>query len=134
MKTGTSSLTDRLMGGLFRWLTRIVLLLTALVFFICLLTVATGLLLVWGVRALWARLLGRPVTPWVFRVDPRAHWSGFGQPAGRGPLPQRGPQSPRGPISQRGPTEVTDVTEVKDVTDVIPRDIKNPEKPTDRVN
>ena len=116
------------MGGLFRWLTRIVLLLAALVFFICLLTVATGLLLVWGVRALWARLLGKPVTPWVFRVDPRAHWSGFGQPARRGPLPQRGP------ISPRGPTEVTDVTDVKDVTDVIPRDIKNPEKPPDRVN
>ena len=125
MKTGTSSLTDRLMGGLFRWLTRIVLSLAALVFFICLLTVATGLLLVWGVRALWARLLGKPVTPWVFRVDPRAHWSGFGQPAGRGP------QSPRGPISQRGPTEGIDVT---DVTDVIPREIKNSEKPTDSVN
>lgn len=125
MKTGTSSLTDRLMGGLFRWLTRIVLSLAALVFFICLLTVATGLLLVWGVRALWARLLGKPVTPWGFRVDPRAHWSGFGQPAGRGP------QSPRGPISQRGPTEGIDVT---DVTDVIPREIKNPEKPTDSVN
>ena len=116
------------MGGLFRWLTRIVLLLTALVFFICLLTVATGLLLVWGVRALWARLLGRPVAPWVFRVDPRAHWSGFGPPAGRGP------QSPRGPISQRGLTEGTDVMDVTEVTDVIPRAIKNPEKLTDRVN
>ena len=122
MKTGISSLID----GLFRWLARFVLVLAGLVFFVCLLTVATGLLAVWGVRALWARLTGKPVVPWVFRVDPRAHWSGFGQP------PARGPQSEGGRGKQHGRKEVMDITEVTEVTDVIARDIKSAEKPTER--
>lgn len=47
------------------------------------LVVATGLLAVvvlfaafWGLGSVWARLTGRPVTPFVMRVDPRA---GFGR-------------------------------------------------------
>jgi hypothetical protein len=95
-----------------RWLIRVVLLLAALVFFFCLLTVATMLLAVWLVRALWARLTGKPVAPWVFRVDPRAHWSGFGQAPERAPATQR---------------------DDRDVIDVIPREIKAAQKPADRV-
>ncbi len=48
------------------------------------LAIAVGLLCllltfasVWGLRALWAKLTGRPVTPWVMRVDPRTGWSHF---------------------------------------------------------
>ena len=44
-------------------------------FFLSLLGAAAVLALVWGLRALWARLTGRPVTPWVMRMDPRTGWS-----------------------------------------------------------
>ena len=33
------------------------------------------LALVWALRAGWARLTGRPVTPWVMRMDPRTGFS-----------------------------------------------------------
>ena len=58
-----------------RWSLRIFLLLAATVFFLSLLAVASLLALVWGARALWARLTGRPVAPWVMGVNPRAAWS-----------------------------------------------------------
>jgi hypothetical protein len=40
---------------------------------------ALGLLLlaVWLVRALFARLTGRPVTPWAFKINRQAQWSRF---------------------------------------------------------
>ena len=63
------------MAGLTRWLIRAVLLAAGLVLFFSLLAVALGLALVWGLRALWARLTGQPVVPWTMRVDPRSGWS-----------------------------------------------------------
>jgi hypothetical protein len=48
-----------------KWAARIFLLLAAAVFVLSLLVVAGMLALVWGARALWAKLTGRPVTPWV---------------------------------------------------------------------
>lgn len=54
---------------------RIFLLLAATVFFLSLLAAASLLALVWGARALWAKLTGRPVTPWVMGVNPAAAWS-----------------------------------------------------------
>ena len=62
-------------AGLLRWLIRSVLLLAGLVFFVGLLAVMLVLALVWGLRFLWARLTGRPITPWVMQVDPRTGWS-----------------------------------------------------------
>jgi hypothetical protein len=123
LKTGISSLISGLFSGLSRWLTRLLLVLAALVFFVCLLTVAALLLAVWLVRALWARLTGKKVAPWVFRVDPRAHWSGFGPPPARGQGTSRG---------STGVIDVVDVTDVTDVTDVIAREIKVAGKSTDR--
>lgn len=62
---------------LLRLVLRIVLLAMALVFIASLVVAGALLLAVWAVRRLWARLTGRPVSPWVFRVDPRAQWSRF---------------------------------------------------------
>lgn len=56
------------------------------------------------VRAAWARLTGKPVTPWVMRVDPRAAWTWGTQRAQGRPAP-----SPLRP----GPREVADVTDVE---------------------
>lgn len=58
-----------------RWAVRIFLLIAATVFFLSLLAAASLLALVWGARALWARLTGRPVTPWTMGVSPAAAWS-----------------------------------------------------------
>lgn len=58
-----------------RWSVRIFLLIAATVFFLSLLAAASVLALAWGVRSLWARLTGRPVTPWTMGVSPAAAWS-----------------------------------------------------------
>ncbi len=89
---------------IFQWVLRVGLLLVGLVFFASLLVVAALLLTLWLVRAMWARLTGRPVAPWVFRVDPRAQWNRFNRGAdGDG---QSVPARPGGPA---GVGEVTDV-------------------------
>lgn len=64
------------MQTLFTFLIRLVLLAAGLVFAASLLVVMTLVASAWGLRSAWARLTGRPVTPFVFRMDPRA---GFGQ-------------------------------------------------------
>lgn len=72
-----------LIDAVIRLVLRVVLLLMALVFIASLLLAAGVLLAVWFVRRSWARLTGRPVSPWVFRVDPRAQWSRFYHAADR---------------------------------------------------
>src|SRR3990167_1309635 len=63
------------LAGLIRFLVRVLLVAVGLVFFLSLLAAALVLALVWGLRAVWARITGRPVTPWTVRIDPRAGWS-----------------------------------------------------------
>ena len=65
---------------LVRFLLRLLLALAGLVFLASLLAVALLLLLVWGLRALWARLRGRPVQPLVLTVLRRAQWERFYRP------------------------------------------------------
>ncbi len=86
---------------------RAVLLLMGLVFFVSLLAAALVLLVLWLVRSLWARMLGRPVTPWAFRVNPRAQWNRFYRAPGQG----------------RASRPAAD-----DVIDVVPREIKMPDQ------
>lgn len=68
----------------FGLLLRLVLALLGLVFLLSLLTVALALLALWGLRALWARLTGRPVQPLAFTILRRAQWQRFYRP-GAGP-------------------------------------------------
>ena len=63
------------LAGLTGWLIRAVVVVAGLVMFLSLLAAVLVLALVWGLRALWARLTGRPVMPWTLRVDPRTGWS-----------------------------------------------------------
>ena len=64
------------MQAIFNVLLKLVLLVAGLVFAASLLFVAVLFMLLWGLRALWARLTGQPVSPFIMRVDPR---TGFGQ-------------------------------------------------------
>lgn len=59
------------MNVLFRWLVRAVLLAAGLVFALSLTVAFVGLVLGWAVRSSWARLTGRPLRPFVMRMDPR---------------------------------------------------------------
>lgn len=63
------------LAGLTRWLIRAVVVVAGLVMFLSLLAAVLVLALAWGLRALWARLTGRPVMPWAMRVDPHTGWS-----------------------------------------------------------
>ena len=92
---------------IFSLIFRAVLLLMGLVFFVSLLAAALVLLVIWLLRSLWARMRGRPVTPWAFRVDPRAHWGRF----------YRGPQPGSASRSRDD-----------DVIDVVPREVKMPDQ------
>ena len=62
-------------AGLVRLLVRVALVAAGLVVFLSLLLAALVLALSWGLRAAWARVTGRPVTPWVMHLDPRSGWS-----------------------------------------------------------
>jgi len=77
-----AGLTDFL-AGLTRWLMRALLVVAGLVMFLSLLAAVLVLAIAWGLRALWARLTGRPVVPWTLRVDPRTGWSTVYRSTGR---------------------------------------------------
>ncbi|HEY5582633.1 MAG TPA: hypothetical protein VIK56_15995 [Rhodoferax sp.] len=62
---------------------RMALLLAGLIFMASLLAVALLVLLLWLLRALWAKLTGQPVSPWTFQVNRQAMWQRFYRPPGR---------------------------------------------------
>jgi hypothetical protein len=98
------------MEFLFKLILRLVLLAAGLVVAFCLLVAAGALLAVWGMRMGWARLTGRPVTPFIFRVNPRA---GFGR-VYRGTAPTGAPAQAEAAGSGRKP--------IADITDVVPKE------------
>jgi hypothetical protein len=53
------------------FLIRLFLVAAGLLFAASMAVAAVLMLVVWGVRAGWARLTGRPVMPFVVRIDPR---------------------------------------------------------------
>lgn len=106
-----------------RWSLRIGLMLIGLVFFVSLLAVAAVLALVWGVRALWARLTGRPVTPWVMRMRPQAGWQTVYR-SGAQWMAQTGPSARS--AEPYGASRGHGVLPAADVTDVQPREVREP--------
>ncbi len=100
------------MDTVLRFLLRAVLLAAGLLFAASLALAALLLVAVWGLRMLWARLTGRPVTPFVMRVDPR---SGFSRMYRSGPFtPAQAPGEPPAPQPPR--------RAIADVTDVVPKE------------
>jgi len=96
------------MPALMNLILRVVLLLAGLVFAASL-AVATVLLLVgWTLRAGWARLTGRPVAPFIVRIDPRRGFERMYRGAAQGS------RTPRA-------DSVRPAREIADVTDVEPR-------------
>lgn len=64
------------MQSVFGFMLRLVLLLAGLVVAASIALAVLLLLAFWGLRMLWAKLSGQPVTPFVMRFDPR---TGFDQ-------------------------------------------------------
>jgi hypothetical protein len=61
----------------------------------------------WGVRSAWAKLTGRPVVPFMMRMDPRA---GFDRMYRR---PAQASRTPRADAVQPQPKVAADVTDVE---------------------
>ena len=111
-------IVDKMLNLVVGWVLKAVLLVAGLVIFLSFLTAAALLAAVWGLRALWARITGRPVTPWVMGVDPRNAWraaAGKGWRRGASDEPTEPPTPPQsgaaGPLLRPlpGTEEVTDV-------------------------
>jgi flagellar biosynthesis protein FlhB len=83
---------------------RLLLLIAGLVFALSLLVAMAVLMALWGMRALWGKLTGKPVQPFIMRMNPR---SGFDQVFKR---------------AQRSDTQAgKSKRELHDVTDVEPK-------------
>ena len=92
------------------FLLRLVLFAVGLVFAASLAAAAVVLLALWLVRTAWARLTGRPVTPFIVRIHPRSGFQG---------LFRRTTAQP-GTTPRAEPTHST--RHAGDVTDVEPKD------------
>ncbi len=90
------------------FLVRLGLLLAGLVFFASLLAVGLVVLVLWLLRALWARLTGQPVSPWTFQMNRQAVWQRFYRQA-------QGQPGRAADADNVVDAEVNDVTEVTDV-------------------
>lgn len=127
-----------LIAGLIGWILRAFLLLAGVVMFLGVLVLVLVFALVWGLRALWARLTGGSINPWDMPLDPRAIWRTVYERGQNRWNP--GASKTRGMGGDA--SEVTDVTEVRetpgewpesqfsrfptdDVTDVQPREPRN---------
>jgi len=65
-----------IVAGAFQWALRFVVFAAGALLFIGLLALGALLALLWLARTLWARLTGRPSTPWTMHVmNPREGWS-----------------------------------------------------------
>ena len=87
---------------------RLVILGAGLLFAASLAVAFMPMLAVWTLRAAWAKLTGRPVVPFVIRIDPRAEFDRMYRGT------EHGSRTPRG--DSVGPGRA-----VGDVTDVEPR-------------
>ena len=99
---------NEVIATVIRWTLRLVVFAMGLVLFLSLLAAALLLASLWIVRALWARVTGRPVTPWVMRMDPRSGWSTVRRSTARWTAPRPAAGSGR---------------ERADVTDVVAREL-----------
>ena len=95
---------------------RFILFCLGLVFAASLAVAVLLLAAVWGVRYGWARLTGKPVTPWVMRFDPRSGFERFraaqrpAEPTAADVVSARARgQSARSPVALGDLGEVTDV-------------------------
>ena len=96
------------MPTLMTFVLRLFLLIAGALFAASLAVAIVLMLTVWTLRAAWARLTGRPVLPFVVRIDPRAGFERMYRAR------ERASRTPCTDASERG-------RKIADVTDVEPR-------------
>jgi flagellar biosynthesis protein FlhB len=85
-----------------RFLVRILLVVAGLVFAASLMVLMLVLLALWCLRAVWCKLTGQPINPFVMRMNPRAGFDQVFKQAERGERPSIKPK-------RSGMDDVTDV-------------------------
>lgn len=103
---------NEVVAGVIRWTLRLAVFAMGVVFFLSLLAAAAVLAVVWALRALWARLTGKPVAPWTMRMDPRTGWSTVYRSTAR--------WTAQAPSARQG----GEAGGARDITDVVPREIR----------
>lgn len=111
-------------AGVVSLLLRLVVIAMGLVLFASLLVAAMLLALVWVLRAGWARLTGRPVTPWVMRMDPRTGFSAVFRSTKRWSAGRRGAAPADGGEDANASRRGGILPGAAQVTDVDARDIR----------
>lgn len=96
---------------LLNFLLRALLLAAGVVFALSLAAVALLLLAVWGVRAAWCKLTGRPVMPFAMRMGPGQAFEEMMRRAQRQAEPSRTPRADSAAGPARG--RLADVTDVE---------------------
>lgn len=112
---------NKFVAGFFRLVFRILVVGLGLLLFATLLAAVMALAVVWTLRAGWARLTGRPVTPWVMRMDPRTGFSTVFRSSERWSASRRAGPAAADDVaaSRRGGVLPGDA----EVTDVQPREV-----------
>lgn len=116
---------NEIVASVVRLVVRLLIVAMGVVLFLSLLAAAMVLALVWALRAGWARLTGRPVTPWVMRMDPRTGFSTVFRSGERWTTARRAAPAANdeaaeeSAASRRGGV----LPGAADVTDVEPRDV-----------
>lgn len=114
---------NEFLSVLLRLVVQLVLVAVGVVFFLSVLAVAALLALVWALRYGWAKLTGKPVTPWAMKMSPRSgfttvfrsseRWTGRARPGYPGQnmqdLDDVQPAAPRHGGVLPHATDVTDV-------------------------
>jgi flagellar biosynthesis protein FlhB len=73
------------MDIIFKFFVRALLLIVGLVFAASLIVVMLALLVLWSLRAVWCKLTGQPINPFVMRMNPRAGFDKMYQSTARKP-------------------------------------------------
>jgi hypothetical protein len=72
------------MPSFMTFLLRLFLIAAGLLFAASMAVAAVLMLALWGVRAVWAKVTGRPVTPFIMGIDPRSGFERMYRRAGQG--------------------------------------------------
>ncbi len=74
------------------YLVRFFLIIAGLIFAASLMVVMLFLLALWGIRAIWCKLTGRPLVPFEMRMNPRAGFEQVFRRADRGAADDKPPR------------------------------------------
>ena len=110
---------NELLTTVVSWTLRVAMVLAGLVFFASLLVVAAIAALLWGARMLWAKLTGKPVVPFAFKMNPASGWTTVYRSTARWTAANGSGSNDRAAASAQGRTAVIDVTDVE------PREIRS---------